>query len=311
MCYRGQIAVTYTASQFHGIYRGKKYHDEDFDRVLERAKAVGCNKLVLTTMTLEGARQNLDVCRRYPKQCYMTLGVHPYHASELYSGGGQIGNLVALADSLKNDPCLVSFGEIGLDYFYLNKASKEDQQRAFLDQLEVATKLDLPLFLHVRDSYDDFATLIRPFLSRLSRLGVVHSFAGTEEEMLGIVGMGFDVSVSGVSFATEQQLQMVRAIPLDRLHLETDAPWCELPAAVVAGFLKDAPPLPPSKKPKAYTPDHMVQGRNESCTIERVARVVAGVKGISLAEVAEAAWRNSVRMFGLLDDVGADANANQ
>jgi TatD DNase family protein len=282
--------------------------------VLARAEAVGCEKVVLTTMTLEGARQNLEVCRRYHGRCYMTLGVHPYHASELYSppGGGQLEDLTALADSLlvANQPsCLVSLGEIGLDYFYLNRASKEIQQKAFLDQLELATKLDLPLFLHVRDSYDDFATLIKPFIPKLPKMGVVHSFAGTEEEMLGILGMGFDVSVSGVSFATEQQLQMVRSIPLDRLHLETDAPWCELPKTV-DGYLKDAPPLPLNRKPKDYDPDHMVKGRNESCTIERVARVVAGVKGISVAELADAAWRNSIRLFGLLeDDVGVDANA--
>ena len=306
-----QIAVTYTADQFHGIYRGKKYHDEDFDDVVLRAEAVGCSKLILTTMTLEGARQNHEVCKRHPGRCYMTLGIHPYHAAELYAESSRIEDLVAFGRTLlaEEDHPLVAFGEIGLDYFYLNKASKELQHRAFLDQLEVATTAefaDLPLFLHCRDAYEDFVMLIKPFLPKLKQKrspGIVHSFAGTKDEMLGLVELGFDISVNGVSFKTEDQLDMVRAIPLDRLQLETDAPWCEIPTSGPAtAFLKDAPPLPQNKKHGGFVRGLMVKGRNESCVIDRVARIVAGVKGGPLDEVVDAAWRNSVRMFGLAID---------
>ncbi|OQU98991.1 hypothetical protein CLAIMM_04698 isoform 1 [Cladophialophora immunda] len=296
--------LTYTANEFQGIYRGKKQHDEDFEQVLERAEAAGCAKVVLTTMSLKGAHQNLAVCHRFPGTCYMTLGVHPYHASELYDGTSSLEELSSLGRSLLDQTVgegpLVAFGEIGLDYFYLDRAAKGVQRRAFVEQLELATAFDLPLFLHVRDSYDDFVDIVRPFLPRLPRRGVVHSFAGTKEEMLGLVELGFDVSVNGVSFRAEAQLGMVRAIPLDRLQLETDAPWCEIPAAgPAADYLKDAPPLPLSRKPSKFVKGDMVKGRNESCVIERVARVVAGVKGVSLTEVVDAAWRNSVTMFGL------------
>lgn len=297
-----QIAVTYTASQFHGVYRGKKYHDEDFDDVLARAEAVGCTKVILTTMNLEGARRNLEVCRRNPTRCYMTLGVHPYHAAELYNELSPLEELVALGNALmaEREGPLVAFGEIGLDYFYLSRASKEIQQKSFVDQLEMATHFDLPLFLHVRDSYHDFVSLIKPFLPRLKRGGIVHSFAGTKDEMLGLVKLGFDISVNGTSFKDKEQLEMVRAIPLDRLQLETDAPWCEIPASGPAKeYLKDAPPLPPSQKHGSFVKGQMVKARNESCVIERVARVVAGIQGVSLTEVVEAAWRNSIKMFGL------------
>ncbi|KIW91605.1 uncharacterized protein Z519_07573 [Cladophialophora bantiana CBS 173.52] len=303
-CRFADIAVTYTANEFQGIYRGKKQHDEDFDQVLERAEAIGCSKIMLTTMNLTGASQNLEVCRRWPGTCYMTLGIHPYHASELYDGTSSLDDLVnmsmLLADQNNGVGPLVAFGEIGLDYFYLDRAGKEIQRKALLEQLEVATTLDLPLFLHVRDSYDDFVDIIRHFISRLPKRGIVHSFAGTKEEMFGLVDLGFDISVNGVSFRTEAQLEMVRAIPLDRLQLETDAPWCEIPdTGPAVGCLKDAPPLPPARKPSKFVKGDMVKGRNESCTIERVARVVAGVKGVPLTEVVDAAWRNSIKMFGL------------
>jgi TatD DNase family protein len=232
----------------------------------------------------------------------MTLGVHPYHVSELYDGLSGMEDLLSLGRSLlaENDNILVAFGEIGLDYHYLDRASKELQQKAFLDQLEAATAFNLPLFLHVRDSYDDFVTLIEPFLTRLPRRGIVHSFAGTKNEMLGLVALGFDIGVNGVSFKTEDQLEMVRAIPLDRLQLESDAPWCEIPSNGLAReYLMEAPPLPPSRKHSKFVRGDMVKGRNESCVIERVARVVAGLKGVSLDTIADAAWRNSVKMFGL------------
>lgn len=294
--------MTYTANEFQGIYRGKKQHDEDFDEVIKRAEAVGCSKLILTTMTMQGAKQNLEVCNRWPHTCYMTLGVHPYHAAELYDGTTSPGELVHFGKSLlaMKDSPLVAFGEIGLDYFYLERAGKEVQQRAFLDQLDVAITFDLPLFLHVRDSYQDFVDLIKPYIPKLPRRGIVHSFAGTKEEMIGLVGLGFDISVNGVSFKTAEHLEMVKAIPLDRLQLETDAPWCEIPGSGPATeHLKDAPPLPPSRKPAKFVKGDMVKGRNESCVIERIARVVAGVKGIPLADVVAAAWGNSVNMFGL------------
>ncbi|RVX70434.1 hypothetical protein B0A52_05933 [Exophiala mesophila] len=236
----------------------------------------------------------------------MTLGIHPYHASELYAEPEAWATLVSLANTLptRDGSCVVAFGEIGLDYFYLNKASKEDQQRAFKEQLELATTLDLPLFLHIRDSHQDFVEIIKPYLPRLPRRGVVHSFTGNADQMQELVDLGFDISVCGISFTTAEQLEMVKEIPLDRLHLESDAPWCEIPSTPqINGLLQSAPSLPPSQKPKNYVSGHMVQGRNESCTINRVALVVAGIKDLALDTVANAAWQNSLRMFKLHDTV--------
>ncbi|KAK6835539.1 hypothetical protein RU639_001753 [Aspergillus parasiticus] len=300
------VAVTYTADQFQGIYRGKQYHEPDFTEVLKRAKEHGCEKIMLTTMTLPGAHENLKVVKQFPDMCTMTLGVHPYHAGEIYAendGAEYLQNLRKLGETLRaeNPSPLVAFGEIGLDYEYLDRADKDIQQRAFRDQLDIAVEMQLPLFLHVRESCADFISIIRPYLSKLPRGGLVHSFAGSKEEMLQLVELGFDISVNGVCFRTEEQLEMVRHIPLDKLQLETDAPWCEIQNndEKIAPYLTNAKPLPPSRKHNKFILGQMVKTRNESCTIERVALVVAGLKGISLEEVSRAAWNNSIRMFGL------------
>lgn len=264
---------------------------------------------MLTTMSLSGAEQNLDLVRQFPEMCKMTLGVHPYHAGEIYEDSDPQGGpnkyldtLQEMAKSLLAETLspLAAFGEIGLDYIYIDRADKQTQQRAFRDQLEMAVQFQLPLFLHVRESTSDFISIIKPYLPRLPRGGLVHSFAGSKEEMLQLVELGLEISVNGVSFRTDEQIEMVRHIPLDKLQLETDAPWCEVldNDPKIKPYLERARPLPPSRKHNKFIHGQMVKTRNESCTIERVGLVVAGLKGVEMAEVVEVAWNNSCRMFG-------------
>lgn len=253
-------------------------------------------------MTLKGAHENLRVCKENDGVCYMTLGVHPYHASEIYTEDGYLDKLRDFGKDLvaTDEKYLVAFGEIGLDYDNLHRSDKDSQQRAFREQLEIAVEFQLPLFLHVRAACEDFISIISPFLERLKTPGLVHSFAGTKDEMLQLVNLGFHISVNGVSFQTDELLDMVKHIPLDHLQLETDAPWCEIGTKSPAmQYLVNSPALLPSRKRDKFILGQTVKGRNESCTIERVAMVVAGVKGISLEEVADRAWNNSVKMFKL------------
>ncbi|EME87239.1 uncharacterized protein MYCFIDRAFT_84184 [Pseudocercospora fijiensis CIRAD86] len=108
------------------------------------------------------------------------------------------------------------------------------------------------------------------------------------------------VSVNGFSFAPKEHLDMVAAIPLDRLQLETDAPWGYInPNGDLAKKYPSPVPLPPSKKKDKFELGLMVKERNESCAIGQVASIVAGLKGITVEEVVEAAWRHSTEMFNL------------
>lgn len=128
----------------------------------------------------------------------------------------------------------------------------------------------------------------------------MHSFASLKDEMLQLVKLGLGISMNRVCFRTEEQLEMIRHVPLNWLQLETDAPWCEIVLSKeIATYLDNTRPLPASRKHGKFVSGKMVKGRNESCTMERVAMVVAGLKGISVGEVADAAWNSSVRMFGL------------
>jgi TatD DNase family protein len=304
-----QVAVTATAKEFAGIYRNKQYHEPDFSAVLDRALAAKVKKVMLTGMSPSDAQFNADIARARPDQCSITVGVHPYHASEPYANGSDGDGYFAsmaqtIADLQSENPKLVSaFGELGLDYDHLEWASKDVQIQCFKGQLDlfVEEKYDLPLFLHCRAAFEDFVAVLEPYLPQLPRRGLVHSFVGSSGQMTKLTDMGFDVSVNGFSFKDRESLEMVAAVPLERLQLETDAPWGTIqPSSEVAKrYLVNAPPLPASKKRDKFQMGMMVKERNESCAISQIAFIVAGVRGLSVDEVAQAAWHNSTKMFRL------------
>lgn len=269
----------------------------------------GVKKVMLTGMSLPDVSFNADIARAQPSQCSITVGVHPYHAAEPYANGSDGAEYYAsmtkaIKDLSSDSPNLVSaFGELGLDYDHLEHADKETQIRCFKAQLDlfVAEKYDLPLFLHCRAAFEDFVATLEPYLPQLPRKGLVHSFVGSTTQMQRLTEMGLDVSVNGFSFNDRESLEMVTALPLARLQLETDAPWGIIqPSSEVAKrYLVNAPSLPASKKKDKFQLGMMVKERNESCAMSHVAFVVAGLKGISVAEVSKSAWENSQKMFQL------------
>lgn len=262
--------------------------------------------MLLTGMYLSDAPINLDIARRRKEQCKITIGVHPYHAADADEGGEQYYQDLAQAiiTTLDEEPELLgAIGELGLDYDHLAAASKEVQIRVFKRQLDmiVSNGWDLPLFLHCRAAFDDFITILTPYLDQLSRKsGLVHSFVGTVAQMQTLINLGLEVSVNGFSFRNRESLEMVRAVPLEKLQIETDAPWGDIQTTseVAKAYLKNATKLPyAAKKKDKFVLGEMVKERNESCKIEGVALIVAGLRGASVEDVADAAFENSVNMF--------------
>lgn len=302
----GQVGVTATAKEFSGIYREKKHHEPDFKYTLDRAISSGVSRLLLTSMRLADIGVNEAIAKCRPAHCFMTAGVHPYHATEVTKGGEEYLQQLSreVHDLLRQKPSpLAAFGEIGLDFDRLQYADKQTQIDAFKAQLDLhaSEKFDLPLFLHCRAAMEDFVAIIAPYAPKLRRRGLVHSFVGCTDDMRRLVALGFDISVNAFSFATDESRKMVAEIPLDHLQLETDSPWGYLPdgSEVVKQYCVNATNPPLAKKRNKWQADCMVKERNESCMMERIAFVVAGLKGITVEEVAARAWDNSTRMFGL------------
>ena len=174
----------------------------------------------------------IDLIHHIAGLCYATVGVHPCSAKSFdeYEEGPDalLKDLRALAIEAKKAGHATAFGEIGLDYDRLYLSEKEPQLKYFEAQLDIAEEVQLPLFLHSRAASEDFERLLAPRLPRLPKKGLVHSFTGTSEEMERLVALGLDIGVNGCSMKTEENLDVVRAIPLERLQIETDGPWVSL-----------------------------------------------------------------------------------
>ncbi|KAF5847154.1 hypothetical protein GGP41_003497 [Bipolaris sorokiniana] len=302
------VAVTATAKEFAGFYRGKQYHEPDFDAVLDRALAAGVEKVMLTGMYAADVPINIAIARKRPKQCKVTIGVHPYHAVEADEGGEEYYASVSetISRIMEQEPhVLAAFGELGLDYDKLAAAPKDVQIRVFKRQLDmiVAAGWKLPLFLHCRAAFEDFISILESYWEELPlRSGLVHSFVGTTQQMQKLVSMGLHVSINNFAFRDRDSLEMIRDVPLEKLQIETDAPWGEIQASseVAKAYLQNATKWAwGSKKKDKFSLGDMVKERNESCSMEKVTFVVAGLKGLSVEEVAESAWDNSITMFFL------------
>ncbi|KZF25789.1 deoxyribonuclease tatD [Xylona heveae TC161] len=289
---------------FRGVYHEKQAHDDDFHDVVQRAVEAGCEKMMVTGSDLKESEHAVQIAVENPGLCYATVGVHPCSAKQFDThAGGPAALLSALEDlaiRAKASGHAVAFGEIGLDYDRLFLTPKEPQLKYFEAQLDLAVKVQLPLFLHSRAASEDFERLLGARLPELPKRGLVHSFTGTIEEMQRLVALGLDIGVNGCSMKSEDNLAVVKEIPLERLQIETDGPWCEIrPSHASAKFLAGAPPMPKAVKKEKWAKGLMVKGRNEPATIPLVAHVIAKVKGVPVEEVAEAAYNNSIRMFGL------------
>lgn len=249
--------------------------------------------MMVTGSDLEESRKAVQLAEEYPGLCYATVGVHPCTAKsfEKYAGGPDalLSELKKLAQQSRDGGSATAFGEIGLDYDRLHYCDAKTQRLYFEKQLDLAVELDMPLFLHSRAAATDFENILKARLDKLPKRGLVHSFTGTLEEMQNIVALGFDVGINGCSMKTDENCAVVKEVPLERLQIETDGPWCDMrPSHASAKYLKDAPKLPHSVKKEKWQRDMMVKGRNEPCAITSVAHAIAGIKGMSVEEVCEA-----------------------
>ena len=207
-----------------------------------------------------------------------------------------------IADGV-TDGVVVAVGECGLDCDRTNWAPLEVQAKHFPLHFGLASRYNLPLFLHDRNTGGAFLSALAPHLPNLPRGGVVHSFTGTAEEAAAYLAAGLDIGINGCSLRAAESLPVVAGLPLHRLHLESDAPWCEMKASHASAGLGVSGPPPKSVHPeKKRLPPNvaaLVKGRCEPAGVVRVAEVVGALLGVPPAEVAAVTTARSVAVFAL------------
>jgi TatD DNase family protein len=238
----------------------------DREQVIERALAAG-----VTTMLAIGSgdgppdyEAGIRLADAYPF-FYASVGVHPHEASK--ADAATIKKLSALL----RHPKVVAVGEIGLDYHY-DFSPRDVQQGWFVDQMSMAREAGKPIVIHTREAWDDTFALLEKNWVDTGLPCVLHCFTGTVAEMDRAVALGFSFGIGGVvTFPRSTELQeAVRRMPLDRMLLETDAPYLA--------------PVPYRGK------------RNEPAYIVETARKVAELRQVSVEEIAEATTNNFERL---------------
>ncbi|KAI9018579.1 hypothetical protein CLU79DRAFT_720771 [Phycomyces nitens] len=256
---------------FRGIYRGKHAHADDFALILQRARDAGVRKLIITGTNLAESEEAVEETSKADQDpvLYSTVGCHPTRCEEFdaYPSGpeGYYAALLKLATDKRDK--IVAIGECGLDYDRLQFCPKDTQKRYFEMQFNLAEKTKLPMFLHNRNTNDDFYDIL--FFSH----GVVHSFTGSLEEMKKLVELDLFIGINGCSLKTQENLDVVKEIPEDKLMIETDAPWCDIRSTHASfghlNLIKEEMELyaPASKKKEKFEMGLAVKNRNEPCAI--------------------------------------------
>lgn len=221
--------------------------------------------------------------------------------------------LINLSNKGKESGNIVAIGECGLDYARLQFCPKDIQQLGLRVQLEVAYKTNLPLYLHNRESGDDLYEILSEYREKMSNngdnnivRGIVHSFDESIEIANQFISLGLYIGINGCSLKTVQNLETVKQLPLDRLILETDCPWCDIRPTHAS--MKYVQTTFPTKKEKQYSrelgsKDFCVKNRTEPCHVAQIAEVVAGIKGVDVKEVVDICNKNVYDLFGSLEKI--------
>lgn len=256
-----------------GVNLAGSSFSNDLDQVIQRARYAGVTRMIVTGTDVDHSRQALELGRQYPDTLLSTAGMHPHHASEFDN------NSIALIRELCVNEMVVAVGECGLDY-NRNYSTPEQQRLAFEAQLQLACELGLPVFLHQRDAHDDFVSMIKEYRHELAG-AVAHCFTGTADEALAYVEMEMYIGITGWICDERRGADLQRAvqeIPVDRIMLETDAPYL-LP--------RDLKQVPVQKR------------RNEPCYLPHICRVTAMHMGIDQSWLADNALQNTRRFFAI------------
>lgn len=290
------IGANLTDPVFVGIYNSSRKHQDDFDHMLNRAEHNGVEKIIITGGNLNESREALNIARRYPN-LYSTVGCHPTRCQEFIKcDEGPTYYLNQLKELASNNlDKVVAIGETGLDYDRLHFCDKETQKIYFEQQLTLAQETKLPLFLHNRNSCDDFLEILERNKDKFEiGGGVVHSFDGSAEDLDKILKIGLYIGINGCSLKTEKNLEVAKLIPSDRLMIETDCPYCEMRKSHASfKYVKTIS----GKSKDASDTNIPVKNRNEPSSLIQVLEVLSAIRQEDSDTLAEQIYSNTNKLF--------------
>jgi TatD DNase family protein len=246
------------------IYSTEFIHDRD--EIIQRAYSNDVRKIILPNIDSSSVKNMLDMVDTYPHICIPLMGLHPTSVNQDY-----LEELQVVEYWLKKRK-FYGIGEIGIDLFW-ETAFREEQIHAFRYQLNLAREYELPVVVHVRDSFNEVYNVLQESSDK-KLTGVFHSFTGTLEQAQMIIDLGFKIGVGGiVTFKKSGLDEVIGKIDPANLILETDAPY--------------------------LTPVPFRGKRNESSYLVYIAQKIADLHQMTMGDIAKITTENSRKLFGI------------
>lgn len=243
--------------------------DKDIDEVIHRMHAAGVDSAMTVGTTLDQCIKGIAIAESIPG-VYASVGIHPHDAKDCSE------NVLKRLIDLSNSPSVLAWGEIGLDFNRMY-SPRNVQEKWLIRQLEIAGTLNLPVIFHERDSNGRLIEIIKTHFKN-GRNGVVHCFSGTKNELQQYLDLGLYIGITGIVTLKERGeplRKLVHLIPEDRILCETDAPYL----------------IP--------TPERNHFRRNEPAFVRSVLLKLAEVRKEDPEHLAEKAWINTCRLYGV------------
>ncbi len=247
--------------------------DDDRKTVIEQAIDSGITRILIPGIDIKTSEQALNLCAMYPNVLYAAVGIHPNSKNDFNEK-----SIVQLETLAKSDH-VVAIGEIGLDYYRLGN-TLEQQKMIFQSQLELASRLDLPVCIHNRDASKDVIEITEKWRGhlienkkQLNYPGVFHSFSGSLELAKKILTFGFYIGLTGpITYPRNHELrETVNSIPLEKLLIETDSP---------------------------YLPPHPFRGqRNLPVFVKYIAQQISEIQKMDIGSIISATTKNAGDLF--------------
>lgn len=238
----------------------------DLDEVVQRAYSNDVRKIILPNIDSSSVKNLLNLVDTYPHICIPLMGLHPTSVNHDYQEELQV------VEYWLKKRKFYGIGEIGID-LYWDKSFLEEQIHAFRFQLDLAKQYELPVVIHVRDSFDEVYQVLQEVADG-KLTGVFHSFSGTIEQAQLVIEMGFKIGVNGiVTFKKSGLDQIIKEIDPKHLIIETDSPY--------------------------LTPSPFRGKRNESSYLVYIAQKIADLHNLTVGDVAKITTENARKLFGI------------
>jgi len=240
--------------------------DNDRDEVINRAFREGIEKICLPNIDTRSIKPMMDLVNKYPGFCFPMIGLHPTSVRKNYR------DILKKVQEFLLKEKFIAIGEIGIDLYWDNTC-KEEQMKAFREQIVLAIDNHLPVVIHIRESFDEVFRILDEFKPDYPK-GIFHSFTGNIDQAHRAIAMGFKLGIGGiVTFKNSELDKVVKNIDPKHIVLETDSPYLA--------------PVPKRGK------------RNESSYLVYTAQKIAELHNITIEKIADITTQNAIKIFNL------------